>query len=96
VSAANDTTPPVVVVVRHPDYANDITVYGGEVRVIEADLGGSFDMSASPDEYSADEALETADWLEESVSDLPADHPARGAVASVAADIRAWAREEER
>ncbi len=95
-SAANDTTPPVVVVVRHPDYANDITVYGGEVRVIEADLGGSFDITTSPDEGTAEEALDTANWLEESVSDLPADHPARGAVASVAADIRAWAREEKR
>lgn len=92
-----DTTPPVVIVTRHPDYGTDVDIHGcDDMRVINIDLGASFDMGESPQYGDAEEALEYADELEEEVADLPEAHPARMAVADVADDIRAWARGEDR
>ena len=67
---------PVMVVFRHPDYATDTTEHYLDVRVVDIDLGSSFDIttrSADDDDTIA----EYADALRDEVSDLPADHTAR-------------------
>lgn len=55
-----------VLVVRHPDYDNDVTI-DGDVRVIDIDLGSSF--SGTPD--GAEEALEWARNLEHWLAGVP-------------------------
>lgn len=60
-----------VLVIRHPDYANEITTEG-DVEVFDYDLGSSFD--SEPDD------AETAwDWMGESgpteLDDVPTDSP---------------------
>jgi hypothetical protein len=67
---------PVMVVFRHPDYDTDTTEHYLDVRVVDIDLGSSFDIttrSADDDDTIA----EYADALRDEVSDLPADHTAR-------------------
>jgi len=64
---------PVVLVVRHPDYSDDINVYGAEVKLVYIDLGSSFD--STPD--SEEQAREWAQSVWGEVKDLPEDHPAR-------------------
>lgn len=34
---------PVVIITRHPDFENEVQVFGGDVNVIDIDLGNSFD-----------------------------------------------------
>lgn len=67
----------IVVTVRHPDFENETTVFGADkVRVIDLDLGRSFDTrSASARDYDT-----VAGWAAshyQSVADLAADAPAR-------------------
>jgi len=89
-----DPASPVVVITRHPDYPNAITVHGGDVRIVDIDLGSSFDMSRTAQYDDADEAEQYALGLEEEISDLPAGHPARREVEDTISEIRAWARGE--
>lgn len=60
---------PIVLVVRHPDAENTFTVQG-DVRIIDVDLGSSFDASriTSNDAPAVREAV--AGWRKE-VVDLP-------------------------
>lgn len=72
-----------VLVVRHPDYANQITV-DGDVEVIDIDLGASF--YGSPDD--AAEALEWAQNLEFWLHDVQVVSPVfTAAVETVAAAV---------
>lgn len=73
---------PVVVVTRHPDYADEINVYGTEIKLVYIDLGSSFTITPE----DAGQAREWAEGLWNEVSDLPATHPARDNVATVIAD----------
>lgn len=72
---------PVVVVTRHPDFADEITLHYLEARVVYLDLGSSFNVT--PDD--AEDAREWADAVWRDVSDLPADHAARAEVLGVIA-----------
>lgn len=96
-SANTDTTPrTVIVVVRHPDAENAFTVHGEPVRIIDIDLGGSFDMGRKSPQYGeADDAHMYADHLLEEIADLPAEHPARREVEEIVAEIREWAGPDE-
>lgn len=86
----------VIVVVRHPDAENAFTVHGEPVRIIDIDLGGSFDMGhSSPGYGEACDAHDYADGLLEEIEDLPAGHPARREVEAVVQEIRDWAGPEE-
>jgi hypothetical protein len=71
----------IVLVVRHPDYANAITV-DGDVKVIDIDLGGSFYGSPGNDE----DALEWAKNLEEWLYQVPTDSPAFTATVETVAE----------
>src|SRR5262245_59328256 len=75
------TDVPVIVVTRHPDYSDEISVHGVEAKVIYMDLGSSFDTTPNDEAQAAEWAQET--WAE--VKDLPADHPARDEVREVIA-----------
>lgn len=70
---------PIILVVRHPDYSDEIELYGVEARTVYIDLGSSFDTT--PD--SPEEAREWAEGTWAEVADLPSDHPAREAVLHV-------------
>lgn len=73
---------PVIVVFRHPDYNTETTEHYLDVRVIDIDLGSSFDItSGSRDDE--DTIAEYADHLRAEVADLPADHSARVEVESI-------------
>lgn len=48
---------PVIIITRHPDYENDIRVFGGEATIIDVDLGSSFDSHA-------DSVEEWSEWVE--------------------------------
>lgn len=74
-----EPTTPVVVVTRHPDASNEIGVHGFRARVIDIDLGSSFDGQPDDDE----QAREWAESVLHSVRDLPNDHPGRLEVESV-------------
>lgn len=74
----NDQRPPqtVVLVVRNPDFANEITVYDpplNGLRTIDVDLG-YLDLT-DPDEF-----LMWAGGQEGACNDLPDDHPAAEAI----------------
>ena len=65
---------PVLVVIRHPDYEDDIKSWGlPEAKEVYIDLGSQF--NGTPD--SEEQALEWATSTWGMVKDLPADHPAR-------------------
>jgi len=74
---------PIVLCVRHPDYANDFTVHG-DVRIIDIDLGGGMDITHGVERDVAAEYIWS--WRNQ-VRDLPRDHPIRrdvyGAIWSV-------------
>jgi hypothetical protein len=70
---------PVVVVTRHPDYADEINVYGTEIKVIYLDLGSSF--SGTPEDATQAQEWAESEW--DALRDLPATHPARDEVATV-------------
>lgn len=72
---------PVVVVTRHPDFEDSISLYGVDARVVYVDLGRSFDTTPT----DAEEASEWAEGTWASVADLPAGHPARAEVLDVIA-----------
>jgi len=69
----------VVVVTRHPDFEDDISLHGVEARVVYIDLGSSFTIH--PDD--ADQAREWSESVWHDLDGLPADHPARAEVAEV-------------
>jgi len=68
---------PVIVVIRHPDYSDDISLHGLEAQVVYIDLGSSFDRT--PDD--AEQAREWAESTWEELAELEPDHPARAEVA---------------
>ena len=73
---------PVILVVRDPDFENDIRVYDdtGDVtdrfKVVDVDLGRG-DLSA-PDEFE-----EWEETMTETISDLPDTHPAARRVVAI-------------
>lgn len=76
--AAPAADKPVVVVVRHPDFGNETTVFG-DVEVIDMDLGGSFDVTAI--HYHDIEAVTS--WAaahRNEAKKLPEGHPARALI----------------
>ena len=70
---------PVIVVTRHPDFSDEISVHGVEADVVYIDLGSSFDRT--PDDE--DQAREWAQSIWDDVKDLPDGHPARDEVLNV-------------
>lgn len=77
---------PVVVVIRDPDYSNEIEVYG-DVEVIDVDLGLSFD---GPKGFRAMDDADQAEWIDgtrQEVAHLPDDHPARQRIEQLIADM---------
>lgn len=84
---------PVMVVFRHPDHATETTEHYLDVRVVDIDLGASFDITIiCPDDL--DTIAEYADALRGEVADLPADHTARIEVEQIIADYLDDAIEE--
>lgn len=77
---------PVVVVVRHPDSANEVTLYECEAAVIDIDLGSSFD-AAQLDDSTRAEVAEWAWGLRELANRLPVLHRARLDVRDIVREI---------
>jgi hypothetical protein len=73
---AEPTMKPVIVIVRHPDYSDDIILHYAEANVVYIDLGSSFDTTPDNEEQAREWARDT--WSE--VKDLPEDHTARASV----------------
>lgn len=87
-----------VLVVRHPDAENNITVDAPEgVRVvtISVDYGSGYDGQPR-DEDEADYADEQADDLVEQASQLPEGNPIRAQVEAIVRELRSDAREARR
>jgi methylaspartate ammonia-lyase len=77
---------PVIVVYRHPDYATETTEHYLDVRVVDIDLGASFDITnLAPGE--CDDVREYVTHLREQVADLPLDHEGRMEVEAIADQI---------
>lgn len=72
----SDSIEPAQVIIRHPDFADDIYVYGTSLRTIYIDLGSSFDVTKLGVE-DREQVEEWAESLRHEVADLPAEHPAR-------------------
>jgi hypothetical protein len=70
---------PVIVVTRHPDYSDEITLHGVEADVVYIDLGSQFDTTPNDEE----EARDWAEGVWSELRDLPADHPARDEVEEI-------------
>lgn len=77
-----DALDPVIVVTRHPDFADEITLHGVQADVVYLDLGSSFDTTPNDEEQGREWAESV--WGE--VKTLPAGHPARAEVLQVIAD----------
>lgn len=94
------TAPVVVVVVRHPDSANQIAAWtpdGRPVTIVDADLGSSFDGRPT-DADEADTAREIAARLREGVAGLPACEArelARSWADTLEADAAEWPPEPD-
>ncbi len=82
---------PTVLIVRHPDAANWVSVEGGEVRIEEIDLGGSFNI-VNPHEDERPEMEEAADDIERRAESCPPQIAAE--MREVAEQIRSAARGE--
>lgn len=69
---------PVVVILRHPDAGNDFQSFGGEVQILDIDLGSGFDGHPRDEE----EAREWAEGVLEHLAELGLsdEHPARAHV----------------
>lgn len=77
---------PAVVVVRHPDFADDITVYGVEdCVVVYIDQGAEF--NGRPD--TREQFNEWSGGVREQLNDLRAGHPARAQVDELLDEIGA-------
>lgn len=71
---------PTVVVTRHPDFADDISVHElDDVRLVYIDLGSEFERRP----YNEDQAREWALSMWDDVKDLPDDHGAKAVVREV-------------
>lgn len=78
---------PIVLVIRDPDYADDIELYGVEATVIYVDLGSAFD---GPKGFRAMDPVDRQEWVEGTlyeVAELSEDHPARQRVEQLIADM---------
>jgi hypothetical protein len=78
---------PVVLVIRDPDYSNDIELYGVDAEIIDIDLGSDFN---GPSDFYAD-----SDWGREwiasvrmEVEHLDPDHPARVRIEQLITDLK--------
>jgi hypothetical protein len=83
---------PVVLIIRDPDSPNDVGLFGIEARVIDVDLGSSFDGRKGFD--AEDKAC--AEWARSTlgaIAELSTEHPARKRVASLLAEM-GWPSEE--
>ena len=74
----------LVVIVRHPDHANDVAIYEGDevgVDYIDVDLGSQFD--GTPEDHDQ--------WEEWAAAirplDLPEDHPALAQIEALIAEL---------
>lgn len=74
--AVGQTSPPIVLCVRDPDYENDYTVVG-DVRVISIDLGRGFDGGKGFRALDPDDRQEYVELWRAQVADLPEDHAVR-------------------
>ena len=88
---------PVVVVVRHPDYEDEISTFTGTGEPLRfyLDLGRGFDIT-NPNDLDTEEAREWVEGQREEMEDLPAGHPAREVIQGVIDQVReAFGLEEE-
>lgn len=73
---ASSPRQPMIVVVRHPDWATVETLHYVEADVVDIDLGGSFDITAM-NRADKETAREYAADLRKQVEHLPLDHTGR-------------------
>lgn len=82
---------PVIVITRHPDFSDEIEIYGAEIKVVYIDLGASFDVTKIGPE-DREEIEEWAEGVRAEVADLPNDHPAKGSVDALVEEVLAEVR----
>ena len=83
---------PVVLIIRDPDSPNDVDLFGIEARVINVDLGSSFN---GPKGFDAEDKA-CAEWARSTlaaIAELSTEHPARKRVASLLAEM-GWRSED--
>jgi hypothetical protein len=80
----------VVLAVRRPDDYNTFTVEGGEVDIIDVDLGAEFDYGYIDEDDRAVVEEHVASWLSK-IAHLPEDSVVRAEVEKVAGDCLAEA-----
>ena len=68
---------PLVVVVRHPDWATIVELHYVKATVVQVDMGSQYDITDLSSEAEINEALEEAGYLRKRVEHLPADHTGR-------------------
>ena len=76
---------PVVVIVRHPDFGNEVTAFG-DVAVVDIDMGGSFDVTHL-ERHDLEAVASWAASHRASAAQLPEDHPARALVEEQVASV---------
>jgi hypothetical protein len=91
VLTALQPTKPVVVVTRHPDSEDQISLHGVEAEVVYIDLGSSFDCTPNDEEQARD----WAEGFVRQARELPEGHPAREEILGiVAATIEGYGLDE--
>ena len=68
---------PMIVVVRHPDWATIVELHYVEATVVQIDMGSEYDITDLSSGWEIDQALEEAAYLRKRVEHLPADHTGR-------------------